>query len=184
MMRKTWMLAGLMTCAALVTGCGSTPPGDGTTLEGVWTGSLDALLAATGVKLPIAVKPEADFLFDGGALTITLKPDSSLLGWLLSVVVDGSYTKDNSTSLDKTTLFLGEASVKVLFFKIPLKDLAVTSQCIYKIEALNTLYIFPGYDLLPEALRSQLEMHPEVVPWHGGTLDGKVYTPLTLLRAA
>ena len=180
---KTLMLAGLMGCAVLATGC-SKIPGDGTGLEGKWTGSLTELLTATGAKLPIAVKPEAVFVFDNGALTITLQPDNAFLALLASLVVDGSYTKDSSTSLDKMTLSLGEASVKILFFKIPVKNLALNTQCIYKIASLNTLYIFPGYDLFPAALQTQLEAHPELVPWQGGTLDGKVYTPLTLQRSS
>ena len=181
MKTRTWMLAGVMMCVLFAAGCGNIP-GDGTGLEGKWNGSLATLFAATNTKLPIPVSLDAELVFDNGALTVTLKPDIPVIGWLFSVVADGAYTTDSTTSLDKMTLSLGKASLKFLFFKFPLKDLAVSSQCIYTIKALNTLYIYPGYDKLPDALRTAFEADPGAIPWEGVTVGDVTYGALRLDR--
>jgi predicted small secreted protein len=181
MNRGKWLLAVLVVCAALVAGCANTP-GDGTGLEGKWTGSLAVLFTIFDIDLPVKVAPEAKLLFDDGALTITLQPGIPVIGWLFRVVIDGSYTDDTSGSLDKMTLSLGKASAKFLFFTFPLKDLGVATQCIYTIKAQNTLYILPAYDKIPEAARLLLEASPQSIPWDGITIDGVTYTPLKLSR--
>jgi hypothetical protein len=184
MKSKTWLLAGMVACVLVVAGCGKTP-GDGTGLDGKWTGSIEPLLTATSTKLPVAVDPSATMVFDGGALTITLKPDIPVVGWIFKVVAEGTYTEDNSTSLDKMTLSLSKVSLKFLFFKIPLKDLTVKSQAIYKIKDLNTLYILPGYDKLSDTMRAAFEAAPDAIPWDlSVTVDGKTYSALKLNRAA
>jgi len=80
------------------------------------------------------------------------------------------------------SLSLNETFLKFLFFKIPLKDMALTSQCIYKIEALNTLYIFPAFDKLPAAVQTLCESSPESIPWTGINVAGVTYSALTLAR--
>ncbi len=182
MKTRAWVVAGVMMSALFVAGCGEVP-GDGTGLEGKWNGSLEALFTAANVKLPIPVSPDADIVFDGGTLTVTLKPDIPVVNWFVSVVADGSYTADTSTNLDKLTLSLSEVSAKVLWFKIPLKSLSLTAQCIYTIKALNTLYIVPGYDKLPALAQAALEADPSVIPWETGvTVGGVTYSALKMER--
>ena len=169
MRKKGWILAGLTVCLVLVAGCAGAP-GDGTGLEGVWAGTLQTLFDLAGVKLPIPVAPEAKVTFDDGTLTIATNPDIPVIGWMFKLVVDGTYTKDNSTSLSKMTMVLGKASVKLLFIKIPVADLKLTTQAIYTIVNKNTLYFIPGWDKAPEALRTFFEGSPGNVPWEGGSI--------------
>jgi hypothetical protein len=175
------MFAVGMLCVLFAAGC-SNIPGDGTGLEGKWTGSLAELFAVTNTKLPVAVSPNADLVFDNGVLTVTLQPDIPVVGWLFRVVVDGTYTKDNSGSIEKVTLSLTKASVKFLFFTFPLKDLSVNTLCIYTIKDLNTLYIYPAYDKLPDALRAAFEANPGAIPWGGVSVGGVTYGALKLDR--
>lgn len=181
MKTSAWMLAGLTMCMLFAAGCSS--PGDGTGLEGRWTGSLAELFTATNFKLPIPVLPDARIVFDGGALTITLRPDIPVVNWFISVVADGTYSTDSSSGLDKVTLSLSKASAKFLFFKFPLKDLAVSTQCIYTIKGLDRLYMYPGYDKLPDAVRTAIEANPSAIPWEAGiTVGGTTYSALKLER--
>lgn len=180
-MKKAWSRIVLAVCLVAAAGCAPIP-GDGTGLDGRWTGSLATLFTVFDVKLPVAVAPEAVLLFDGGTLTLTLQPDMPILGWLLRVVVDGAYATDGDDSLQKMTLSLGKTSIRLLFFKIPVADLGLTTECIYTIKSRDTLYILPAYDKLPEAVRDLLEASPASIPWEGVTVGGITCTPLKLSR--
>jgi hypothetical protein len=178
---KVWVAAGVVLCVLSAAGCGNIP-GNGTGLEGEWAGSLALLFTAANIDLPIPVSPVAQLVFDNGAVTVTLKPDIPVISWVFGVVVDGTSTTDSSTSLDKMSLLLGEASVKFLWFKFPLKDLALATQCIYTIRDLNALYIYPGYDKLPDTVRAAFEAAPQDIPWTGVTFNGVAYGALKLDR--
>ncbi len=170
MKRRIFIMAGLATCMLFLAGCPANNdiPGDGTGLEGEWTGSLDALIAAANLNLPIAISPDAQVIFgDDGKITISVHPDIPIVGGLATVTVTGTFVKDLTTAIPKVNLTLNNASANVIGIDFNIQSFSVSTQCIYTIQNQNKLYMYPGFNLLPAALRAQFEAAPGTIPWQG-----------------
>ena len=178
--RNVLCVSGIVLSVLLV-GCGDGVV-TGTGLEGTWTGGLQSLLDLVELELPVAVVPASQLVLIDGKATITLTPENWFLRLLVKGVVEGSYVPDNSTALDKMHLSLDTAYLKILFFTVPIAIPLVETECIYKVEGDRTLYLFPGYDQLPENVRALLEASPASIPWEGITVEGVTYKPLTFTR--
>ncbi len=172
-----WMLAGLTVCMLVLSGCDDT--GDGSALGGTWKGPLPFFYEGTHVAFSIASSQSAEFTFDQGFLTMTYKPGFLLVNWLFKVVVNGTYTVDDSGNINKMTMSLDRASLKFMNFSFSLKELGLKSDCIYEVKGLTTLYILPDYDKLSDDARASIEATAPGIPWES---IGENYHVMKLTR--
>jgi hypothetical protein len=164
--KRMLIMAGVAVCLTVVAAYAATSEGG---LVGEWETSTAELLTLLNTGVPVFLAPEVRVTVnDDNTLQALVIPP--LVGWAIKGVVDGTYTKDDSGSVNKMTVTAGMASVRVLFITLPIQDLASSvppTTVVYKIQAQDTLYVLPT---TPELL-AVYEAKPTEIPWQGSA-DG------------
>lgn len=167
-------------CVAVAVLClaGCDPNAGKNALEGTWLANLTEFMDI-GLdlgKLPFVPNPNAEITFADGEIDLRIDTDLPIIGWFVKGQIVGTYEKATKGVIDTVTLNLQTVKVRVIGIGIPVSDLKVTTVAAYKIVEAK-LYIIPGYDLVPQALRDQFENGTMDVPWLGqGDIKPLVWT--------
>lgn len=174
-MKRLFAVGCVVMLALALTGC---DPRGGTDLEGTWKANLAEFLDIDEqlAGLPFVPNPEAKVIFDDGELDIRIDTDIPVIGWFIKGQITGTYQKEKKGVIDTVALNLETLKVRVLCIGIPVSQLNITTVAAYKIIE-DKVYVIPGYDLVPQALRDQYENGTLDVPWLGdGAIQPLVWT--------
>lgn len=151
--------------AFALTGCDPRGGGD---LEGTWIANLAEFLDVGEqlAGLPFVPNPEAKIIFDDGELDIRIDTDIPVIGWFVKGQITGTYQKERRGAIDTVALNLETLKVRLFCIGIPVSQMNITTVAAYKIIE-DKIYVIPGYDLAPQALRDQYENGTRDIPWQG-----------------